>query len=121
MRAFTLIEVLISVMILFFAAAVFLNLSSDSFSLYEKFKKRNDFLLDSSLVFCEKRGGRLDEVVRDFNITDDFTLDILKRKKINFEKRIDLKTQIENKNIQINRLVSFDKENRAEVFGVEVK
>ena len=43
MRAFTLIEVLISVMIITFAAFTFLSFSSNSFKLFEKFKKEMSF------------------------------------------------------------------------------
>jgi len=121
MRAFTLIEVLIAVMILSISAAIFLSLSSNSYNLLQKYEKRNNFLLFSSVVFCEERGGKLDEVVRDFNIKDDFTLDILKNKKIKFEKRVDYKTEIDKKKITIYKLIAYDKENRALVFGVDVK
>jgi len=72
-------------------------------------------------VFCEKRGGRLDEVVRDFNIKDDFTLDILKSKKIEFDKKVDLKTEIQKRKVQINRYEAYNKEYRAAVYGLEVQ
>ena len=121
MRAFTLIEVLIAVIILFLAAGAFLSLGSNSYRLFELYKKRNDFLLSSSLVFTENRGGRLDEVVRDFDIKDDKVLRLLRSKKIELKSEIDLKTEFENKKITVKKLKAFDKENMAKIYGVEVR
>jgi prepilin-type N-terminal cleavage/methylation domain-containing protein len=113
MRAFTLIEVLISVMIITFAAFTFLSFSSNSFKLFEKFKKRNDFLLKSSLVFCEERGGRLNEVVRDFNIKNDKILTLLKKYKIN------LKTITTKDKFVLKTLIAKDKEHQARVYSID--
>lgn len=121
MKSFTLIEVIISVMILFIAVNISLDLASNSFSLFNGFVSRNNFILSSSLVFCEKRGGRLDEVVRDFDIKNDEILKMLRREKIEFKKRIDLKTEIENKKITVYKLNALNKNHMALVYSIEVK
>jgi len=120
-RGFSLIEVLVAVGILFFASFVFLSLSSNSYDLVQKFEKRNDFLLSSSLVFCEEKGGRLDEVVESFGIKNDKILNLLKKEKIKLEKRVNLKTQFENKNVTVYELKAFNAENSARAYKLEVK
>jgi len=121
MRAFTLVEVLISIIILFIAVNVSIDLTTNTYNLFSKLDERNNFLLSSSLVFCEKRGGRLDEVVRDFDIKNDEILKILRNKKIEFKKRIDLKTEIEKNKITIFKLNAYNKNHLAFVYSIEIK
>jgi prepilin-type N-terminal cleavage/methylation domain-containing protein len=120
LKGFTLIEVLVSVIIVSLAAAVFFQLSSNAYRLYNLFEKQKNFTLASSLVFVENRGGVLDEVMRNWHIKNDNILDVLKNKKINLQKTVDYKTEFNGINFMILKLKAYNKNNGCYVYSAKI-
>ena len=120
MKAFTLIEVIVSVMILLIATAVFFGFTQNSYRLYSLFEKRMDFELKSSIVLTEEKGGNLKEILKSFNIRNDKILHAL-NKKIELEKKIDLKEDFNGTNIIIYRLKAYNSTNSARVYSIGIK
>jgi len=120
LRAFTLIEVLVSVMILFIAAGAFFSVTSNSMHLYDLFEKKKDFELYSTVPLTEEKGGKIKEILRDFKIKDDFVLENLNYE-INFKKSVDLKEDFNGTSVILYRLKAFDRENMSKIYSIGIK
>jgi len=120
LKSFTLIEVLISVIIIFLASYVFFSFTSNSIKLYNIFERHKYFSLKASIVFCEEKGGNLKEVLRDFNIRNDDILRALDTK-IELKKSIDLKSDFNTTSVILYKLRAFDKKSSSYIYSLEIK
>ncbi len=120
MKAFTLLEVLVSVMILLLASAVFFSLTSNSVHLFNLFEKRKYFELKATVPLTEEKGGNLKEILVNFKIRNDKILKALNQK-IEFEKRVDLKQDFNDTNVMIYRLNAYDKTNSLKIYSLGIK
>jgi prepilin-type N-terminal cleavage/methylation domain-containing protein len=119
LRGFTLIEVLVSVMILVIASIAFFNVTGSSYKLFEIFEKKMEFDLKASISLVEEKGGVLKDIV-DFDIKNDEILKALKIK-VNFEKKTDFRRDFNNTDIVLYKLKAFDKQHSKTVYSLEVK
>jgi len=119
MRAFTLIEVLVSVIIIVMASAAFFEITQNSYRLYELFEKKKEFDLKATIPLIEEKGGSLKEIIP-FDIKNDKILKALDED-IEFEKKVDLKTEFNDTRITLYRLKAYNKTHSKEIYSAEVK
>ncbi len=120
MKSFTLIEVLVSVIIIFLASYVFFSFTSNSFNLYSVFERHKYFTLKSSVVFCEEKGGNLKEVLKDFNIKNDKVLKSLNTD-VFLDKSIDFKTDFNKSSVILYKLKAYNKFSSCYIYSLGVK
>ena len=85
MKAFTLIEVMISVIILFISASVFLEITANTKHLVNLYIKKKNKVLKSSVVLEQKVTKNAYEALIGFNIDNDEIIKNLKKDKINIK------------------------------------
>ncbi len=119
MRAFTLIEVLVSVIIIVMASAAFFEITQNSYRFYELFEKKKGFDLKATVPLIEEKGGSLKEIIP-FDIKNDKILKALDEE-IKLEKRVDLKTEFNNTNIILYRLKAYNKKHSKDIYSAEIK
>jgi len=123
LRGFTLIEVLVSTLIVFIAVSVVLNITSNTTKFFSLIVDRNDFALKSSIIFLEQNKSKnLYENLIDFNITNDSIIHTLKHTKLSFKRENSIKMDFNfsNRSFQfyIDKLKVYSNKNSA--YGYEV-
>jgi prepilin-type N-terminal cleavage/methylation domain-containing protein len=119
LRGFTLIEVLISVIIIVLASAAFFEITQNSYKLYEMFEGKKEFDLKASIPLIEEKGGILKEII-DFDIKNDEILKALKVK-VDFDKKVDFRRDFNNTDIVLYRLKAFNKTHSKIIYSLEIK
>ena len=124
-KAFTLIEVMVSVIIFFIVTMAVFDIVKNNSHLIYLIKQNNDFSLKASVAFLNPDGKSNYERVKDFNITNDKIIKYLKRDKINVEYTPDFSMEynISGINVQevVNELKAFDKTHSLTVYSVGIK
>jgi len=87
-KAFTLIEIIISVAIIFMIMSVVLEVTSNTKHIFRLNKNNNKFIYKSSVGVIEK-GKNVYEMLKDFNIKNDKIIKTLKKEKLNIKEDIE--------------------------------
>jgi prepilin-type N-terminal cleavage/methylation domain-containing protein len=103
LRAFTLIEVLISVLILFISASIFYSIVGNTKKLVNFYTKTKEKTLKSSIILENKNVKNAYEEVIGFNINNDEIIQDLKKDKIKIKIKKTKKYEI----IDINNIKYF--------------
>ena len=119
-KAFTLIEVLISVFIVFLVVTTIYNFFSNTRFLIEKIEDVKKFNEISSIMFIERKGKNLYESLIDFNITNDKIIKDLKSYKLNIETIPQFKNEFNNTNFFVNKLKVYDKNYSTYIYEVGI-
>ena len=82
MKAFTLLEVLIAVMILFISVSIFLGVVSDTRNLTKIYINSKEKILKSSIVLEDKNAKNAYEMLIDFHIDNDKIIHFLKNETV---------------------------------------
>jgi len=121
-KGFTLIEVMIATVIVLIASFAILSMSSNSKYLFNLITQNNDFTLKASVVAIEQKKGNLYENLKNFNITNDYIIHILKKYKFHFKKDIDVQ---EFKDFNITKetdiLNIYNSHNQMQIYEVKIK
>ena len=124
-KAFTLIEVMVSVIIFFIVTMAVFDIVKNNSHLIYLIKQNNDFSLKASVAFLNPDGKSNYERVKDFNITNDKIIKYLKRDKINVEYTPDFSMEYNISGINVkevvNKLKAFDKTHSLTVYSVGIK
>ncbi|MRJ07262.1 MAG: hypothetical protein C6I01_07060 [Epsilonproteobacteria bacterium] len=120
-RGFSLIEVVIGTLIFALASTIFLNFSSNTLNLYTHYQKRNQFILASSVVFTEGRGGELDQLLSTFPINNDTLRQQLKKWKIDLKKGEPQTEKVENYLITSQKWKAFNSLHSTTIYRFKVK
>ena len=120
MKAFTLIEVIVSVLILFIATSAFFSLTQNSMHLYDIFESKKEFELRATIPLTEEKGGNLKEILLNFKIENDKILKSLNNE-IFYDEEIDTKKEFNGTNVTIYKLKARDKHNRLEIYSIGIK
>ena len=119
-KAFTLIEVLISVFIVFLVVTTIYNFFSNTRFLIEKIEDVKKFNEISSIMFIERKGKNLYESLIDFNITNDKIIKDLKSYKLNIETIPQFKNEFNNTNFFVNKLKVYNKNYSTYIYEVGI-
>lgn len=123
-KAFTLIEIMISVVMIFIIMGVVLEVTSNTKHLFLINKDYNAFVYKSTIAVFGK-GKNLYEKLKDFNIRNDKIIHTLKHDKINVKKELDysMNENINNQNINIsiNKIKVYDKHHQTVYYSVDIK
>ncbi|AZV45732.1 hypothetical protein C3L23_00090 [Nautilia sp. PV-1] len=123
-KAFTLIEIMISVAIVFVIMSVALQITSNAKHLFLLNKDYDTFVYKSSAALFGK-GKNLYEKLRDFNIRNDKIIHILKKERLNVKNELEFSENenINSKNIQIimNKIKVYNKAHQVKYYSVEIK
>ena len=120
-KAFTLIEVLISVFIVFLVVSTVYNFFSNTRFLIQKIEEVKKFNEISSIMFIEKKGKNLYESLIDFNITNDKIIKDLKNYKLNIETIPQFENEFNNTNFFVNKLKVYDKNYSTYIYEIGIK
>jgi len=120
-KAFTLIEVLISVFIVFLVVTTIYNFFSNTRFLIEKIEDVKKFNEISSIMFIERKGKNLYESLIDFNITNDKIIKDLKNYKLNIETIPQFENEFNNTNFFVNKLKVYDKNYSTYIYEIGIK
>ncbi|GAB6075065.1 type II secretion system protein [Nautilia lithotrophica] len=123
-KAFTLIEIMISVVIVFIIMGVVLEVTSNVKHLFLINKDYNTFVYKSSVAIFGN-GKNIYEKVKDFDIRNDKIIHVLKRDKINVKKELDysMNENINNKNVNvsINKIKVYNNNHQVIYYSVDIK
>jgi Tfp pilus assembly protein PilE len=101
-KSFTLIEMMISVIIIFIVVDVMLEITSNIKHLFEITKSRKEFELKASIASIEEKNSKnLYEKLIGFEIKNDSIIKTLKKEKLSTKKMIEFST---NENINNNKI-----------------
>ena len=120
-KAFTLIEVLISVFIVFLVVTAIYNFFSNTRFLIKKIEEFKKFNEISSIMFIERKGKNLYESLIDFNITNDKIIKDLKSYKLNIETIPQFENEFNNTNFFVNKLKVYDKNYSTYIYEIGIK
>ena len=125
-KAFTLIEVMIAVIIVFITVDAVMNVVGNNKQLIHIFLENKNFALKSSVAFLEKKEMKNNyERLIDFNITNDKIIHTLKKDEIKVEEDEDLKQDynISNSAISeiINRVKAYDKTHSTTIYSIGIQ
>ena len=120
-KAFTLIEVLISVFIVFLVVTAIYNFFSNTRFLIEKIEEFKKFNEISSIMFIERKGKNLYESLIDFNITNDKIIKDLKRYKLNIKTIPQFENEFNNTHFFVNKLKVYDKNYSTYIYEIGIK
>jgi prepilin-type N-terminal cleavage/methylation domain-containing protein len=125
-KAFTLIEVMVAVMIVFVAVNAVMNIIGNNKKLIEIFIKNKEFVLKSSVAFIEDKDMKNNyERLLEFNIKDDKILHILKKDEIKLDKTEDIREEYNFSNINftkvIEKLKAYDKTHSAIIYSIGIQ
>jgi len=121
-KAFTLIEVMVSTLIVFLVIFAVMNSISNVKYLLNIFSSHKKFELISSIAFLEeKKSKNLYEKVLDFNIKNDEIIHTLKKYSINIEKKPIYSMLYKNKKITIYKIKAYDKTHSNFIYSIGVK
>jgi prepilin-type N-terminal cleavage/methylation domain-containing protein len=126
LRGFSLIETLVAIMIFLIVSSVFFNISNYSKHMITLIKRKNDFVLKSSVALIE--GGsvkNLYEELINFKINDDEVIRDLKKYQISVESVPILNKEINLTNsvsvITIYKKIAKNREFMNYVYGFKIK
>jgi len=124
-KAFTLIEVMISVIIFFITVTAVFEIVKNNTRLISLIQKNNDFSLKASVAVLSPQKKNNYERVKEFNITNDEVIRDMKKDKITVEIKPDLNREYNISGIRfketVNKLKAFDKTNSITVYSVGIK
>ena len=125
-KAFTLIEVMIAVMIVFIVVSAILNVVSNNKKLISLFIENKNFALKASVAFIENKDVKNNyERLIDFNITNDKIIHILKKDAIKLAKEEDLREEYNFSSINfteiIEKLKAYDKYHSVTIYSIGIK
>jgi prepilin-type N-terminal cleavage/methylation domain-containing protein len=125
-KAFTLIEVMVAVMIVFVVVSVAINLVSNNKKLIQMFIENKNFALKASVAFIENKDVKNNyERVIDFNIKNDKIIHILKNDEIKLETIEDTRQEYNftkfNFTEVINRLKAYDKTHSVVIYSIGIQ
>ncbi len=124
-KAFTLIEVMISVIIFFITVMAVFEAVKNNTRLISLIRQNNDFSLKASVAVLSPQKKNNYERIKEFNITNDEVIRDLKKDKIIVEIKADLSMEYNISGIRfkerVNKLKAFDKTNSITVYSVGIK
>ena len=119
-KSFTLIEVMISVSIIFMVVSVVLAISSNTKKLFNHIQKNTNFAYKASVSTIENKDTKnVYEKLIDFNITNDKIIHTLKQDIQH--KKISQKTIHSFIDLQINNIKIYNNKNNIYLYGVKIK
>ena len=126
MKAFTLLETIVSVLLFFIVFLALLESETTSKYLLRLGQRANSFYQKSSIVFLQKPTAKnLYESLLEFNITQDRIIQQLKKENITYKEVLDSSEDV-NLSDRINfqkvivRLITYGKEFRAQIYSPKI-
>ena len=124
-KAFTLIEVMVSVIIFFITVMAVFDVVKNNTRLISLIQQNNDFSLKASVAVLSPQKKNNYERLKEFNITNDEVIRDLKKDKITVEIKPDLNMEYNISGIRfketVNKLKAFDKTDSITVYSVGIK
>ena len=125
-NSFTLIEIMISVMIIFLIVSVMLDISANIKTLFEVTSQRSLFELKSSISAIENSDIKnLYEKLQEFNISNDEVIKNLKSENLKIDKKIEFSQQYQTNekyiNIVMKKVKIYDNYHSIYFYEVELK
>jgi len=125
-KAFTLIEVMIAVIIVFITVDAVMNVVGNNKHLIQILLENKNFALKSSVAFFGKKNMKNNyERLIDFNITNDKIIHVLKKDEIKVERDQDLKQDYNFSNSAISevidRLKAYDKTHSTTIYSIGIQ
>jgi prepilin-type N-terminal cleavage/methylation domain-containing protein len=125
-KAFTLIEVMVAVMIVFIVVSVAMNIISNNKKFIEIFIDNKNFALKASVAFLENKDAKNNyEKLIDFNITNDKIIHILKKDEIKVDTIEDTKEEYNltkfNFTKVVNKLKAYDKIHSVIIYSIGIQ
>jgi prepilin-type N-terminal cleavage/methylation domain-containing protein len=125
-KAFTLIEVMVAVMIVFVVVSVSMNIVSNNKKIIQMFVDNKNFALKSSVAFIENKDVKNNyERVIDFNIKNDKIIHTLKKDKIKLDVIEDTRKEYNftkfNYTEIINKLKSYNKTYSTIIYSIGIQ
>ena len=123
-KAFTLIEVIVAILIVFMSVYAILNIVSNNKKLIQIFLNNQNFALKASIALIENNKNLRNNYERliDFNITNDKIIEVLKKDNINLEKKIDYNEEYNiSKNaieIILTKLKAYNRTNSIIIYSI---
>jgi len=125
-KAFTLIEVMVAVMIVFVVVSAILNVINNNKKLIQIFIENKNFALKASVAFIENKDVKNNyEKLIDFNITNDKIIHILKNDSIELIREEDSREEYNFSNINftkvIEKLKAYDKTHSTTIYSIGIR
>jgi Tfp pilus assembly major pilin PilA len=125
-KAFTLIEVMVAVMIVFIVIGIAMNIVGTNKKLIELLMENRLFALKASVVFIENKDVKNNyERLVDFNLTNDKIIRVLKKDEIKLERVEDTRQEYNltkfNFTEIINKLKAYDKTRSTIIYSIGIK
>jgi Tfp pilus assembly major pilin PilA len=125
-KAFTLIEVMVAVMIVFIVIGIAMNIVGTNKKLIELLMENRLFALKASVVFIENKDVKNNyERLVDFNLTNDKIIRVLKKDEIKLDTFEDFKQEYNFSNFHfteiIKKLKAYDKTHSVIIYSIGIQ
>jgi Tfp pilus assembly protein PilE len=125
-KAFTLIEVMVAVIIVFVVVSVAMNIVTNNKKLIQLFLDNRNFALKSSVAFLENKDVKNNyERLIDFNITNDKIIHALKKDEIKLDTIEDTREDFNLTNFNfteiINKLKAYDNTHSTIIYSIGIQ